>query len=75
VIIRALASYSFATFATLYVTGLKANMDEHGITSWGRRTLLTSLLFIMLPVFATMEGLGVLWAMFTPVKGFQVVKK
>jgi egghead protein (zeste-white 4 protein) len=74
-VIRFLASYSFATFATLYITGLKANMDEHGITGWARRTLLTSLLFVLLPVFGTMEGLGVFWAMFTPVKGFQVVKK
>ncbi len=75
VIIRALASYSFATFATLYVTGLKANMDEHGITGRGTRILLTLLLFVLLPVFATMECLGVLWAMLAPVKGFQVVKK
>jgi len=74
-IIRFLASYSFATFATLYITGLKANMDEHGITGWGTRTILTLLQFLLLPVFATMEGLGVLWAMFTPVRGFQVVKK
>jgi beta-1,4-mannosyltransferase len=73
--IRFLASYSFATFAALYITGLKANMDEHGVKGWGQRTLMTLSVFLLLPVFAAMEGLGVLWAMVTPVKGFQVVKK
>ncbi|HLH12717.1 MAG TPA: glycosyltransferase family 2 protein [Methylovirgula sp.] len=74
-VIRFLASYSFAMFATLYVTGLKANMDEHGVKDWNRRTVTTVLLLVLLPVFAAMEGLGVLWAMLTPVNGFQVVKK
>ena len=74
-IIKFLAIYSLATFATLYITGLKANMDEHGITGWGRRTMLTLLQFVLVPVFSTMESLGVLWAMLTPVRGFQVVKK
>jgi beta-1,4-mannosyltransferase len=73
--IRFLASYSFATFATLYVTGLKANMDEHGIQCWRKRTAVTLWLLLLLPVFAAMEGLGVLWAMLSPVNGFQVVKK
>ncbi len=74
-IIRFLASYSFATFAALYITGLKANMDEHGIRGRGRRAMMTFLVFLLLPVFAMTESLGVLWAMVTPVKGFQVVKK
>lgn len=74
-LIRLFASYSFATFAILYITGLKANMDEHGVVGWGRRTALTLALLVLLPIFGTMESLGVLWAMFTPVKGFQVVKK
>ena len=74
-IIRVLASYSFATFATLYITGLKANMDEHGIVSWLQRTVLTAQVLLFLPVFAAMEGIGVLWALVTPVREFQVVKK
>ena len=59
-VVRVLASYSFATFATLYITGLAANMDEHGITSWSRRIFLTVKVLLLLPVFAAMEGLGVL---------------
>lgn len=74
-VIRSLASFSFATFATLYFTGLKANMDEHGITNWRMRAALTLLQIVLLPVFSAMESMGVLWAMFTPLKGFQVVKK
>ncbi len=73
--IRFLASYSFASFAAFYIIGLKANMDEHGIRGWRKRTAATLLLVLLLPVFGAMEGLGVLWAMFAPVNGFQVVKK
>jgi hypothetical protein len=50
-------------------------MDEHGIADGWTRTLLTVLQILLLPVYSTMESLGVLWAMSTPVKGFQVVKK
>lgn len=73
--IRVLASYSFAALATLYFTGLKANLDEHGVTGMGTRASLTLLQFLLLPVLLTLEGLAVLWAMITPVKGFDVVKK
>jgi beta-1,4-mannosyltransferase len=74
-ITRFLAGYSFATFATLYITGLKANMDEHGMKGRAKRTAFTLLLLLLLPVFATMESLGVLWAIFTQARGFQVVNK
>lgn len=74
-VVRVLASYSFATFATLYITGLAANMDEHGITNPWRRVFLTAKVLLLLPVFAAMEGLGVLWALFKPARGFEVVKK
>ncbi len=74
-LVRILASYSFATFATLYITGLAANMDEHGIKSWSRRVFLTAKVLLLLPVFAAMEGLGVLWALLNPARGFEVVKK
>jgi egghead protein (zeste-white 4 protein) len=74
-VITLLASYSLGVFATLYITGLKANMDEHSITDWRTRTMFTVLQILLLPVYSAMESLGVLWAMLTPVKGFQVVKK
>ncbi|HEY5225817.1 MAG TPA: glycosyltransferase family 2 protein [Methylovirgula sp.] len=73
--VRILASYSFASFATLYITGLAANMAEHGITSWPRCVFLTAKVLLLLPVFAAMEGLGVLWALLEPARGFDVVKK
>lgn len=74
-VIQILAGYSFASFAMLYITGLKANMDEHGIAGWTRRTGLTLALLLLLPLFRTIESLGVLWAMLGPAKGFQVVRK
>jgi egghead protein (zeste-white 4 protein) len=74
-IIALLACYSLGSFSTLYIVGLKANMDEHGVFDRRTRAMLTFLQIVLLPVYSTMESLAVLWAMLTPVKGFQVVKK
>jgi beta-1,4-mannosyltransferase len=73
--VRVFASYSFATFAVWYVTGLKANMDEHGIKSFWKRAQLTLLQVLLLPVFCVLEALGVLWGLASQAKGFDVVKK
>jgi hypothetical protein len=37
--------------------------------------MLTVCTLVLLPIFAAMEGLGVLWGLVTTAKGFQVVKK
>lgn len=74
-LVRGLASYSFATFAVWYFTGLRANMDEHGVEGFWKRSQLTLLQIVLTPAFCILEGVGVLWALATPAKGFQVVKK
>ncbi len=74
-VVQALASYSFATYALWYVTGLKTNMDEHGIKNFWKRVQLSLLQIFLLPVFCVLEGLGVLWGLATQAKDFQVVKK
>jgi egghead protein (zeste-white 4 protein) len=73
--VRVFASYSFATFAVWYVTGLKANMDEHGVKGFWKRVELTLLQIFLLPVFCVLEGLGVAWGLASQAKGFEVVKK
>ncbi len=73
--VRALASYSFATYALWYVTGLKANMDEHGIKSISARLGLFLLQLLLIPLFCFLEGLGVAWGLASQAKGFEVVKK
>ena len=73
--VRVLASYSFATFALWYVTGLKANMDEHGIENFWKRCQLALLQIFLIPVFCVLEGLGVLWGLASQAKGFEVIKK
>jgi hypothetical protein len=50
-------------------------MDEHGIRSRRRRLILTVFQLMLIPVFSAMESFAALWALFTPTKGFQVVKK
>lgn len=74
-VVQALASYSFATYALWYITGLFANMDEHGIASLRKCAQLTLLQIMLLPLFCILEGLGVAWGLISHAKEFQVVKK
>ena len=74
-VVRVLASYSFATYALWYITGLKANMDEHGIKSLRKRARLLLLQILLIPLFCVLEGLGVAWGLATQANGFEVVKK
>ena len=73
--IQLLANVSFGIFVAWYVTGLEANMDEHGVAGFWRRSGLRLAQVVLLPVFSMMEGLGVLYALSCPSNGFQVVKK
>lgn len=72
--IRYSANFAFASFITLYLIGLKANMDEYG-TRGVNRLFLTAAQLILIPVFSLMEAAGVLSAIFRPVAGFHVVQK
>jgi beta-1,4-mannosyltransferase len=69
------ANLSLASFGTLYLIGLRANLDEHGITSRLRRLGWCTAQVLLLPVFTFMEGAGVLGAIFKPVAGFHIVQK
>lgn len=77
-IIRAGANYSFATFLILYLIGLKANMDEHGITSRLQRTKWWLIQVVCLPIFSLMESFSVVWGIGKFIRGdvdFHVIKK
>lgn len=73
--VRALANFSFASFVSLYLTGLKANLDEHGITSRWSRSGWTILQVILMPFYSALEAAAVMMALMRPVSGFHVVKK
>jgi egghead protein (zeste-white 4 protein) len=73
--IRFLANYSFASFGTLYLIGLKANLDEYGVQRWLKRVGWGIAQLILFPFFTLLEGVGVMLAVFRPVAGFHVVKK
>jgi len=73
--VRLLANLSFASFATLYLVGLKANLDEYGVNNPLKRAGWVATQVVLLPLFTLMEGVGVLSAIFKPVSGFHVVKK
>jgi egghead protein (zeste-white 4 protein) len=73
--IRFLANDSFASFATLYLVGLQANLCERGIKPWWTRICWFAAQVLLLPVFNLMEGMGVLTAILRPAAGFHVVKK
>jgi egghead protein (zeste-white 4 protein) len=74
-VVRVLASYSFATYALWYITGLIANMDEHGIKNPWKRARLVLLQILLIPLFCVLEGMGVAWGLASRAKGFEVVKK
>jgi egghead protein (zeste-white 4 protein) len=74
-VVRVLASYSFATYALWYITGLKANMEEHGIKNLWKRVQLILLQLLLIPVFCVLEGMGVAWGLASQAKDFEVVKK
>ena len=74
-VVRVLASYSFATYALWYITGLKANMEEHGIKNLWKRVQPILLQLLLIPVFCVLEGMGVAWGLASQAKGFEVVKK
>jgi len=73
--IRLLANMSFASFITLYITGLKANLDEHGMTRFWARIFWHLAQIVLLPVFTLMEGSGVVLGLTTRNSGFHVVRK
>lgn len=75
--IRLLANLSYASFTTLYLTGLKANMDEHKDLNMNilRRTGWTIAQILLTPFFSLLEACGVMSAILKPNTGFHVVKK
>ena len=73
--IRALANLSFAEFMTLYLIGLKANLDEHGITHPISRLGWSLAQLALTPFFSLLESAGVATAIVRPVAGFHVVSK
>lgn len=69
------ADVSFAIFISLYIIGLQANLDEHGVVGFWTRSSWYVRQIVLVPVFALMEAAGVLYAMLKPDAGFHVVKK
>lgn len=75
VIVRVLASYSFATNILWYAIGLRVNMDEHAIKNVLKRIRITLAQIMLTPVFGALEALGVLWGLVSPARGFDVIEK
>ena len=73
--IRFLANFSFSLFISVYLIGLTANLDEHGVQGWFKRTGWYIGQLVLFPVFVVLETTGVLAGVFRLVAGFHVVKK
>jgi egghead protein (zeste-white 4 protein) len=69
------ANFAFASFTTLYLVGLRANLDEHGVTNRVKRAGWYGLQIVLFPVYSLMEAAGVAYALVRPGSGFHVVKK
>ncbi len=75
---RVLGAVVMAWYVNCYLTGLWLNLrGMPADVQPGRpmRLLLTVAQVILLPVFGVLEGLGVLYALVKPERGFHVVKK
>ena len=70
-----LADLAVGCSATIYLLGLRANLDEHGITNPALRLWWYIVQLVLWPVYAIMETSGALAAILKPVDGFRVVKK
>jgi egghead protein (zeste-white 4 protein) len=70
-----LANFSFSLFISVYMIGLKANLDEHGIQGWLKRMGWYIAQLVLFPYFVVLETAGVLAGVLRPVAGFHVVKK
>ena len=70
-----LANFSFISFISVYLIGLKANLDEHRVQGWLKRAGWFIAQLVLIPFFAVLEGLGVMAGVLRPVAGFHVVKK
>ena len=73
--IRFLANYSFVSFLLIYLVGLKANLEEHGVRNLIHRTGWYMYQIFLYPVFSFLESMGVVAAIVRPAPGFHVVKK
>lgn len=73
--VRLLADVSFASFLTLYIVGLRSNLDAAGITAPGQRLGWLTLQLLLAPIFGVFESLGVVAGVLQPPRGFHVVKK
>lgn len=68
------ASFIFSIYITLYVIGLKVNLQDHGPTRLPT-PLLYVLQVVLIPVFSLMESAGVLYGIVKPDMSFHVVQK
>src|SRR5579859_2223188 len=81
--IKLMADISLASFVTLYITGLRNNLKEHGVTNPFKRLGWYALQIVLMPVLTVLESAGVAYALIKPMRmktilngnGFHVVKK
>lgn len=73
--IRAVANWSWATCATMYIVGLLANLNASGRTGFWVRAKWIALQAFLVPVFCLLEIVGALGGIFRPQNGFHVIKK
>ncbi len=72
--VQAVGNLAFASFLTIYLVGLRANLRLRGV---GKRKalLLYFVQALCMPIFSTLEGLSVLYGIVKPETGFHVIQK
>lgn len=70
-----LGNIVFAHYLSVYVIGLKINLDNYGPIKRWQRALAYVLVVVLLPMFAIWEAIGALAAILKPEMTFHVIKK
>ncbi len=72
--VQALGNVSFASFLTIYLVGLRANLRVRGV---GKATALRFYVMqvLCMPLFSTLESISVLYGIIKPETSFHVIQK
>ncbi len=72
--VQALGNVSFASFLTIYLVGLRANLRVRGVGK-PKALRLYVMQVLCLPLFSTLEGISVLYGIIKPETSFHVIQK
>jgi egghead protein (zeste-white 4 protein) len=72
---QAIGDLAFAVYISYYILGLKLNLEDHPPVGKLRASAYYVAMTVLIPIYAILEGLGVLYGLIRPESGFHVIQK